>query len=75
MLEIYTYRVYNICIKCGGEVCMRKRMNISLDPETANQLKKLAEQSHMNMSQWITQAVWNDSKKKSEHNRKVKYNG
>lgn len=54
---------------------MRKRMNISLDPETANQLKKLAEQSHMNMSQWITQAVWNDSKKKSEHNRKVKYNG
>ena len=54
---------------------MRKRMNISLDPETAIQLKKLAEQSHMNMSQWITQAVWRDSEKKNEHNRKVKCNG
>lgn len=54
---------------------MRKRMNISLDPETANQLKKLAEQSHMNMSQWITQAVWKNSDKKNEHTRKVKGNG
>ena len=50
---------------------MRKRINISLDQETAVQIKKLAEKSHMNVSQWITHAVWeeekkNKSKKKSE---------
>lgn len=54
---------------------MRRRMNISLDPETAEQLKKLAEQSHMNMSQWITQAVWESSNKDKQRKRKVKQNG
>lgn len=56
-------------------VYMRKRMNISLDPETAEQLKKLAEQSHMNMSQWITQAVWERSDKDKHRKRKVNQNG
>jgi len=54
---------------------MRKRMNISLDQETAEQLKKLAEESHMNMSQWITQAVWGNSDKDKQKKRKVKQNG
>lgn len=54
---------------------MRRRMNISLDPETAEQLKNLAEQSHMNMSQWITQAVWESSNKDKQRKRKVKQNG
>lgn len=54
---------------------MRKRMNISLDPETAEQLKELAEKSHMNMSQWITQAVWESSNKNKQQKRKVKSNG
>jgi len=54
---------------------MRIRMNISLDPETAEQLKKVSEQSHMNMSQWITQAIWKSSNKDTQRKRKVKYNG
>ena len=54
---------------------MRKRMNISLDPETAEQLKELAEKSHMNMSQWITQAVWESSNKnKQQNNNTNKHN-
>lgn len=42
---------------------MRKRINISLDQETAEQIKKLAEKSHMNVSQWITHAVWEEETK------------
>ena len=45
---------------------MRRRINISLDPETAKYLKELAEQSHMNMSQWITQAIWEKSSKNKD---------
>ncbi|MCI6766295.1 MAG: ribbon-helix-helix domain-containing protein [Lachnospiraceae bacterium] len=38
---------------------MKKRVNISLDEDTVERLKELADQSHMNVSQWISQAVWN----------------
>jgi len=65
--------MYNVCMKV--RLYMRKRMNISLDQETAEQLKKLAEESHMNMSQWITQAVWGNSDKDKQKKRKVKQNG
>lgn len=38
---------------------MKKRVNISLDEETIECLKRLAEQSHTTVSQWITDRVWN----------------
>lgn len=44
---------------------MKKRINISLDEATAEQLKKLAEESHKNVSQWISDAVWKEEKIKS----------
>lgn len=50
---------------------MRKRINISLDLETAEQIKKLAEKSHMNVSQWITHAVWKEETK-NKRKREVK---
>jgi len=69
--------MYNVCTICKWKerIYMRIRMNISLDPETAEQLKKVSEQSHMNMSQWITQAIWKSSNKDTQRKRKVKYNG
>ena len=41
---------------------MKKRVNISLDEETIEKLKELAGQSHRNVSQWITEAVWKEDK-------------
>ena len=52
---------------------MKKRVNISLDEDTIERLKTLATESHMNVSQWISQAVWStntekkDAKGDSEH--------
>lgn len=43
---------------------MKKRINISLDEATVKQLKKLAEESHKNVSQWISDAVWKDENSK-----------
>lgn len=37
---------------------MRVRRNISIDEETARKLVELAEKSHKNVSQWITDRVW-----------------
>lgn len=54
---------------------MKKRVNISLDEDTVEEIKKLAKSSHMNVSQWITQAVWNDSKKKNRAKKEGKKNG
>lgn len=39
---------------------MKKRVNISLDEDTADAIKELAEQSNRNVSQWITDKVWAD---------------
>ncbi|MBO4524936.1 MAG: ribbon-helix-helix protein, CopG family [Ruminococcus sp.] len=36
---------------------MKHRINISLDIEIAEKLKRLAEESHRNVSQWITDKV------------------
>ena len=47
-------RVYDIHIGAA----MKKRVNISLDEDTISQLKRLAEGSHRNVSQWITDKVW-----------------
>lgn len=41
---------------------MRVRRNISVDQETADKLVELAEQSHRNVSQWITDQVWHEAK-------------
>jgi predicted transcriptional regulator len=54
---------------------MRQRINISLEPATVEKLKELAESSHMNVSQWITQAVWKDDGKYKKQKRTVKKNG
>lgn len=53
-IEIYTYRVYNILMEVYA---MKKRVNISLDEEIAEQLKVVAETSKRNVSQWITDKV------------------
>lgn len=48
---------------------MKKRINISLDEETLQKLKKLAANSHRNVSQWITDKIWEadeKDRKKSE---------
>ncbi len=51
---------------------MKQRINISLDTEIAEKLKKLAEESHRNVSQWITDKVIEVSKadEKQEDNSK-----
>lgn len=36
---------------------MKRRVNISLDEDIAEQIKVLAKESHRNVSQWITDAV------------------
>lgn len=45
---------------------MKKRYNFTLDDETAEKLKELAEKSHTNMSQWITAKVWESAKAEIE---------
>lgn len=42
---------------------MRVRKNISVDQETADKLVELARDSHRNVSQWITDQVWNVERK------------
>lgn len=50
---------------------MKKRINISLDEETILKLKELAEKSHRNVSQWVTDKVWEaDEKDKEKSERK-----
>ncbi len=39
---------------------MKKRINISLEEDTAAAIKKLAERSHRTVSQWITDKVWSE---------------
>ena len=41
---------------------MKKRINISLDEETVEMVKKIAEFSHKNVSQWISDSVWDFAK-------------
>ena len=37
---------------------MKVRRNISVDLDTNEKLKELAETEHTNVSQWITKQVW-----------------
>lgn len=53
------------------DMTMKKRINISLDEETILKLKELAEKSHRNVSQWVTDKVWEaDEKDKEKSERK-----
>ncbi len=41
---------------------MKTRVNISVDVETAEKMKELAEKAHKNVSQWVTDKVWETAK-------------
>ena len=51
---------------------MNKKVNVSLDEETAEKLKKLAEASHKNVSQWITDKVWESAENEEIRLAKLK---
>lgn len=51
---------------------MKKKVNISLDEDTAEKLKKLAEASHKNVSQWITDKVWESAENEEIKQAKLK---
>ncbi len=57
------------------ELFMKKRVNISLDEEIADQIKMLAKDSHRNVSQWITDAVCDAMKNSNKKKLKEKKNG
>ena len=54
---------------------MKRRVNISLDEEIAEQIKILAKDSHRNVSQWITDAVCDAMEKTNTKGKKGKKNG
>ena len=54
---------------------MKRRMNISIDSETAEHLKSLADSAHKSMSQWITDAVWEAEYKSTKQKRIMESNG
>lgn len=73
MIDIYTRKMYNIQkVVIERKSTMKRRLNISLDEETAEKLKELAKDSHKNMSQWITDKVWEtaDGQEKKENKSK-----
>lgn len=51
---------------------MKKRINLSLDETTVKKLKELADLTHRNMSQWVTEVVWESAKKYEEQNKAEK---
>ena len=74
MIDIYTRKMYNIHkVVIERKNTMKRRLNISLDEETAEKLKELAKDSHKNMSQWITDKVWEtaDGQEKKENKSKI----
>lgn len=54
---------------------MKKRVNISLDEDIAEQIKILAKNSHRNVSQWITDAVCDAMEESKMKGKKGKKNG
>ena len=45
---------------------MKVRISVSLDEETNAKLKELAARSHTNVSQWVTNKVWEASEKEDK---------
>ena len=50
---------------------IEKWNNISLDEETAAKLEELADSSHKNMSQWITDKIWETAEKVKDNRPKT----
>lgn len=48
---------------------MKKKICISLDEEVVEKMKKLAEDSHRNVSQWITDKVLETLKETEKENK------
>lgn len=42
---------------CNVEVIVKRKVNISLQDEIAEQLKEIAKKSNRNVSQWVTDRV------------------
>ena len=57
-------------ISMKGRNGMKKKVSISLDEETIEKLKELAEASHRNVSQWITEKVWESAKEEEKLSKK-----
>ena len=53
---------------------MKTKVNLSLEPDTADALKLLAQKSHRTVSQWVTDKVWEDENLKRE-NKKIEKAG
>lgn len=53
---------------------MKKKVTISLDEDIITRLKQLAEESHRNMSQWVTEKVWEEAKE-TEQMKYIKLKG
>ena len=51
---------------------MKKKVNVSLDEETVEKLRSLAEASHKNVSQWITDKVWESAEHEEIKQAKLK---
>ncbi len=45
---------------------MKVKVNLSLDQDTAETLKALAQDSHKTVSQWVTDKVWGEKNKSKE---------
>ncbi|MBR6896692.1 MAG: toxin-antitoxin system protein [Lachnospiraceae bacterium] len=50
---------------------MKTKVNISLDADTAKKMKELAENSHKNVSQWVSDKVWETAKKEEMEQAKL----
>lgn len=57
-----------------GRCRMKKKVTISLDEDIITRLKQLAEESHRNMSQWVTEKVWEEAKE-TEQMKYIKLKG
>lgn len=55
-----------------GRCRMKKKVTISLDEDIIKRLKQLAEDSHRNVSQWITDKVIEADKEAAEKQEKGK---
>ena len=54
-----------------GRYEMKTKVNISLDADTAKKMKELAENSHKNVSQWVSDKVWETAKKEEMEQAKL----
>lgn len=53
---------------------MKTKVNLSLEPDTADTLKSLAQESHKTVSQWVTDKVWEEQKEKETMDPDILYN-